>query len=144
MEARKDPQAAVATENQARILLALLVLNVVSSAVHYTDNILRWSLYPEPRWDNAGLTDTFWFVMTPLGIAAYLLFRRGSRRTGLVLNYVYGAMNLVVLGHYLFASPWAVSLSVNASILFETATAACLLGYTAWLRVGEDPLAFEA
>jgi hypothetical protein len=132
------------TRHEEGRLFALLALNIASSAVHYIDNILRWSLYPEPAWDNVRLTDTFWFLMTPVGILAYVLYRRGSRQMGLTLNYVYGAMNLVVLGHYLFASPWAVSLSVNASILFETATAACLLAYTAWLKAGEEPLRFEA
>jgi hypothetical protein len=132
-----------ATESPARVLLVLVALNVVASVVHYADNIARWSLYPEPAWDNARLTDAFWLVMTPIGVAAYVLYRRGNRGTGLALSYVYGAMNLVVLGHYLFASPWAVSASVNASILFESATAACLLGYTAWLGAGERPLRFE-
>jgi hypothetical protein len=126
-----------------KILLALLVLNVVASLVHYSDNIARWSLYPEPAWDNARLTDGFWFLMTPAGVAGYWLYRRGNEVAGLALSAAYAAMNLVVLGHYLFASPGDVSPSVNATILFESATGAALLGYLAWVGAGMRPLSFE-
>ena len=140
MDARRSDRK---LDTPSKALLLLLVLNVVASIVHYADNIARWSLYPEPAWDNARLTDSFWFLMTPVGIAAYVVYRRGRKGLGLALNALYGALNLVVLAHYLFASPEDVSLSVNATILFESATAACLLAYTAWLNAGARPLAFE-
>jgi hypothetical protein len=127
----------------SKMLLLLLVLNVVASVVHYVDNIARWAVYPEPAWDNARLTDAFWFVMTPVGVLAYVLYRRGKKLPAFALEYLYGAMNLVVLGHYLFAWPWEISLVVNATILAEAATAFWLIGYTASLHWREVPASGE-
>jgi hypothetical protein len=88
-----------------RTLLLLLLLNVASSIAHYTDNILRFVIYPEPPWLNPTRVDAFWFLMTPIGIGSYALYRRGNLRAAFALNYVYGAMGLLVLGHYLVAPP---------------------------------------
>jgi hypothetical protein len=73
--------------------------------------------------------------MTPIGIAAYVLYRRGNVWPALVASYLYGAMNLVVLGHYLFAWPWEISPVVNFTILGESAMAAWLIAYTASLHL---------
>ena len=125
----------------ARTLGLLLLATALTSVVHYVDNIARWARYPEPAWDNARLTDGFWFLMTPVGIAAYLLYRRGKTLAGIRASYAYGAMNLVVLGHYLYAWPWEISLVVNGTILVEAVMAAWLLAYALGLHLREAPAA---
>ncbi len=121
--------------NPAKKLLLLLSATAATSVAHYIDNLARWAMYPEPAWDNARITDGFWFLMTPVGVAAYVLFRRGKIGPALVASYVYGAMNLVALGHYLFAWPWEISLVVNGTILGESVMAAWLIAYTASLHL---------
>jgi hypothetical protein len=125
-----------------RILLALLVANIATSILHYVDNILFFRHYPEPNWLNPHLVDAAWFVMTPIGVAGYLLFLRGRCTAAFACLYLYAAMGLLVLGHYLIAPPWRVSFKINLFILAE-AIAALLLGATAaWLqfrRVGAGP-----
>src|SRR5579859_8094670 len=105
------------TAVRTRVLLVLLVMNVAASMAHYADNIVRFAEYPEPPWMRPSYIDTFWFPMTALGIAAYWLYRRGRNEPALWLNYVYGLMNLLVLGHYVYAAPWHLSFTINALIV---------------------------
>jgi hypothetical protein len=120
--------------DRSKTLLTLLLLNLVASIAHYVDNILRFALYPEPSWVNPVGVDAFWFFMTPFGVAAYWLYRRGPRWLALWSSYAYGAMNLLVLGHYVVLPPWRIALDINVWIVFETAAAGLLIAYTAWIH----------
>jgi hypothetical protein len=117
-----------------KTLVLLFFLNVAASLAHYTDNIIRFVVYPEPPWLNPTRVDAFWFVMTPFGAAAVWLHARGRKRLAFALNYAYGAMGLLVLGHYLTAPPWRLSASINALIVLEAIAAAWLLGGTVRLH----------
>jgi hypothetical protein len=119
---------------ERRTFGVLLALNVLATIAHYTDNVLRFSAYPEPSWDNARLTDAFWFVMTPFALAAYLLHAKGKRAQAAVAAYAYAAMSLLVLGHYLYAPPWAISVPMNAGILAEATLAVALAAYAMRMR----------
>ena len=114
------------------MLLSLLAATVVLSILHYVDNIVFFGSYPEPHWMTPHLVDAFWFVMTPVGVVGYLLFRRGLRGWALLVLCAYGAMNLLTLGHYLYASPWSLSLRINAFILAEAVAAVALSIAAAW------------
>jgi hypothetical protein len=127
-------------DKTGRALLALLLLNVFASVVHYIDNVLRWSAYPEPTWLTAPRTDAFWFVMTPVAALTYLLYRRGSR-AWTTAAYVYAWMGSLTLGHYLYAPPWRMTLAINANVLFE-GLAAVWLAVFAWRN--QPPLAPDA
>lgn len=123
-------------ENTARtkVLLLLVAMNVAASMAHYADNIVRFADYPEPPWMRPSYIDGFWFPMTAFGIAAYWLYRRGRTEAAIWLNYVYGLMNLLVLGHYVYAAPWHLSFTINALIALETATGLALVAYTLRLK----------
>jgi hypothetical protein len=110
-----------------RILLTLLAANIVTSILHYVDNVVFFRHYPEPTWLSPHFVDMAWFVMTPFGVAGYLLFLRGRRTAAFACLYLYAVMGLLVLGHYLIAPPWQVCFKINLFILAE-AIAALLLG----------------
>jgi hypothetical protein len=121
-------------DGRTRILLALLWAGVVTSILHYVDNVLFFRHYPEPTWLNPHLVDLAWFVMTPFGVAGYVMYRQGRRPAAFACLYLYAVMGLLVLGHYLIAPPWEVSFKVNLFIMAE-AVAALLLGvFTARLQ----------
>jgi hypothetical protein len=125
---------APASARSRRTLFALVAANVVTSILHYVDNVIFFKHYPEPTWLNPHLVDLAWFVMTPIGLAGCLLFVRGRPTAAFVCLYLLSLMNLLVLGHYLIAPPWEVSFKINLFILLEAATALALGGYTAWLQ----------
>jgi hypothetical protein len=125
--------------SRAQTFRLLLAMNVLASIAHYADNIVRFVSYPEPPWINPTRIDLFWFVMTPVGVAAYSAYRLGRPRLAFALNAAYGAMNLFVLGHYAIAPPWRLPLAINALILLEALAAILLLGYTAHCALRERP-----
>ena len=113
--------------SQARGLLVLLVVTVFASILHYVDNVIFFDTYPEPAWLTPQVVAMFWFLMTPLGVIGYLLFRRGSRWWGLSALLAYGLMNLLTLGHYLTAPPSEISFRINFLILLEVGAAVALI-----------------
>ena len=116
------------------VLLTLVLANVVTSILHYVDNVVFFRHYPEPTWLSPHLVDLAWFVMTPFGVAGYLFFRRGRRPAAFACLYLYAAMGLLVLGHYLIAPPWKVALKINLFIMAEAIAALQLGVFTAWLQ----------
>jgi hypothetical protein len=128
----------VVPRESATKLLLLIGMNVGASVAHYADNIVRFVSYPEPPWLDPARVDAFWFLMTPFGLAAYWLYRRGRTRAAFVASYAYAAMNLLVLGHYLVAPPWRLPVLINALIALEAAAAALLVIYTVRLQRDGD------
>jgi hypothetical protein len=61
------------------MLFALVAANVVTSILHYVDNVIFFKHYPEPTWLNPHLVDMAWFIMTPFGLAGCVLFLLGRR-----------------------------------------------------------------
>jgi hypothetical protein len=129
-----------ASRDSANNILLLIGMNVAASVAHYADNIVRFLSYPEPPWLSPARVDAFWFVMTPFGVAAYVLYRRGRERAAFATSHVYAAMNLLVLGHYLVAPPWRLPLLINLLIAAEAAAAVLLVLYTARLQRQWRPL----
>lgn len=118
-----------------RVLLALILINVLASILHYVDNICYFSDYPEPTWLNPCIIDLFWFVMTPFAVFGYWHHKQQWFTLSRVALVAYSIMSLLVLGHYLIAPPWEVSLRINLFILLEAVAALALLGYVSIARM---------
>ena len=122
------------------ILLILLVVNLVASALHFGDNMLRFHEYPEPAWiTGPHVVDAVWLLMTPLLAAGWWLARGGIRGWAVGVLWLYGVLSMFVLGHYLYASPSALSFRINFLIALEAVAAGLLLVLAPFLvqrRVG--------
>jgi hypothetical protein len=129
----------MSSRSSKRAVLALVAANVVTSILHYVDNVIFFKHYPEPTWLNAHLVDAAWFLMTPFGILGYLLLLRDSRVPASVCLYIYSVMGSLVLGHYLIAPPWRVSFKINVFIVLEAVSALLLGLFTAWLQFLSTP-----
>ena len=70
---------------------------VVVSIVHYTDNYANYSDYPHGNGPEPTAWEVLiaWFVFTPIGVAGYLLYRRGDIRRGSLLLLVYSGSGIV-------------------------------------------------
>jgi hypothetical protein len=113
----------------------LLIVNVIATIFHYTDNVCRFEQYPEPMWLNPTIVDAFWFVMTPLALIGYRLMRKGELRRGALVLYAYATASLLVLGHYNYAPFLSISLTIHLFILAEAALAVTLVIYVATLQI---------
>lgn len=118
-----------------RWLLVMLIICILASILHYVDNIIFFDQYPEPTWFNPSLVDILWFVMTPIGIAGYVLWRRGRLSAAFGLLYLYVAMGQLTLGHYFYAPIWELTWKMNGLILLESFTALVFGIYLVWLQI---------
>jgi hypothetical protein len=110
------------------VLMVLIAANVVASALHFGDNMLRFDQYPEPKWIASPHTvDALWFLMTPLLVLGWWSVSRGRRWAALVAFWVYGVLSLFALGHYFYGSPFQLSARINLLIGLEAVVAALLI-----------------
>ena len=87
---------------ELRLLTWLLAVAIAVSVIHYADNYFNYEDFPhgsgpEP---SSGLVLAAWFILTPLGIAGWVFFRRGDVATAGLLLMAYSFSGLVGLGHY--------------------------------------------
>jgi hypothetical protein len=110
-----------------RLLGSLALAFAVASLVHFIHNAEFLRDYPGlpagwTRWGVYGV----WLGISALGLAGWLLVRRGWRWLGLLCLAGYAASGLDSLWHYWLAPMAAHSAMMNGTILLEVA-AACLL-----------------
>jgi hypothetical protein len=120
-----------------RWLFWIVIANVVTTILHYADNILSFAQYPEPSWISPHLIDAFWFFMTPFAAAGYVLVRRGNVHLGSAALYAYAAMSLLVLGHYRYAPIHTIALRIHVFIVLEASLAVVLIAYVFVLHLRE-------
>lgn len=112
-----------------RNLMILFVITIITSILHYVDNVLFFEHYPEPTWLNAKLVDMFWFVMTPVAGLAMWWFKQQKNQRALLATFVYVAMNILVLGHYRYQPFHHISLKIHLFIWLEAIAAFALALY---------------
>jgi hypothetical protein len=121
-----------ASVRSSRGLLALVVLNLLASILHFTDNARHFSDYPEPKWiSGPHVVDRLWFLITPLLFAGWCLWERRQEKAGQLMLATYGILGLGVLGHYLYAPPSAMSLRMHLFIWTEALAALAILVWAA-------------
>jgi hypothetical protein len=109
-------------------LRVLLIANLVASALHFGDNMLRFAEYPEPQWiTGPHVVDALWLAMTPLLAAGWWLARRGMKWASVGALWLYGASSMFVLGHYRYASSAELPPRINVLIAAEAAAAGLLI-----------------
>lgn len=115
------------------VLTTLCAALLCSTAVHYTDNTIAFHSYPGSNRIAPVDVPVTWVVLTAIGAAGYVLYRRGRRdfRTHMLLG-VYSLTGLTTLGHYLSGSPSELSALRNVSIMLDGVLGAALLGFVLW------------
>ena len=88
---------------------ALVVLNLVFwtavavSVVHYTDNYFAYDSFPQTEGSlnpSRAVVGGSWFLFTAVGLAGYVLFRRGQVRRASAFLAVYSVSGIIGIGHY--------------------------------------------
>lgn len=112
---------------QRRTWILLVVAHLGASAVHFTDNVLRFDHYPEPTWLNAPLVAGFWFLLAALALFGLRSVLQGEAVVvGLAALGLSSFLGIAGLGHYLIPGH-AMDWFMHASIWLEAAAAAVLL-----------------
>lgn len=128
-------------------LFLLLALYCGASLIHFAHNAEFIADYPSlPIWLTRSKVYLAWLAVTSVGAVGVALLRLRFRLLGLLVIAVYAALGFAGLDHYWVASLTAHSLAMNATILFEVASATALLAATLLLllRLFRRPEAVDA
>jgi hypothetical protein len=106
----------------------LLLLYASASLLHFAHNAEYLAQYPNlpPSWSRADVY-LAWCAVTALGVAGYLIYRRGHRAAGLALLSVYAGLGFGGLLHYARAPVDHHSTMMNVTIWTEVVAAALVL-----------------
>jgi hypothetical protein len=91
-----------------RVLRAILVFSIVSTALHYTHNFVNVDQYPGGfPGDTAvqALIVLLWPAVTLVGLYGYRLYREERYYPAHVCLAVYSLLGLTTLGHFLAGNP---------------------------------------
>ncbi len=122
-------------EAETSSVRTLMFLYGGAALLHFAHNGLYLREYPNlPAWLTSAGVYAAWCATTVIGVLGYWLYRRISRRAGLVTIALYAALGCAGLDHYAVAPITAHSTTMNATILLEVVCAMVLLGYVvrAW------------
>ena len=113
-------------------LLTLLVVNVISTILHYTDNVLFFNRYPAPQWMNMHHVYLAWILLTPFALIGYLLYVNQKYWLAYVCLFLYSNAGAGSMGHYFYGSMMDMSLKMNASITLDVVAGISLDLFLFW------------
>jgi hypothetical protein len=110
-----------------RLLYVLIWVYGGASLIHFAHNAQLVADYPNlPPSLSAARIYGAWLVVAGIGLAGYLLLKRGHQFWGLAVVAVYATLGFDGLLHYTRAPMAAHSWGMNLSIWFEVVMAAAL------------------
>jgi hypothetical protein len=134
------PGARGACAGAAALLPGLLLLCAATSLLHFAHNAHYLADYPNlPPWLSQAQVYCSWCAISGLGVAGFLLYRRGHRGAGLVLLCLYALIGFDGLLHYGRAPMAAHSAMMNFTIWAEVLAAALLLADLSVLGLRRRP-----
>jgi hypothetical protein len=125
-----------------RLLTPLFAVAVVVSVVHYTDNYVNYSDFPQngplpdpSRW----LVLAAWFVFTAAGVAGYVLFRRAPSTLALSLLAFYSGSGLVGIGHYTVPGAFGMPAARQAHVIADILLGIAMFVFVIWAARSRAP-----
>ena len=113
-------------------LLAILILNIAVTSVHYTDNAIFVADYPEPEWITTSGVFLTWIVMTSIGIIGYWFYRQQYFWLCYLLLGLYAGTGLSSIAHYFYGSWSQFSFKMHAFIWSDTIAGLTVVGFIVW------------
>ncbi len=137
-----DPTARV------ELLRGLIVFSVLSTAIHFTHNVVAADQYPDdlvgPDTVKVGVI-LFWPTLTAIGLLGYFLYSRGRYREAHPALLIYSMLGISTLGHFLDGSP-DIPAFFYATIFTDGLAGFAIAAFTLWsMRVTRgEPAASSA
>jgi hypothetical protein len=126
----------VKTDPVLRFARALLLVAIAVSIVHYVDNTVNYSAYPQPKSGPApsqGIIAPSWFFFTAFAVAGYALLRRGRVTAAAICLAVYSGSGLIGIGHYTVPGATGMVWWRQAHIVADIACGVAVFAFAVWL-----------
>lgn len=116
------------SKNQA-LLLLFLIVSIVSTNLHYTDNATFITNYPEPDWITVSGIYITWIALTIIGIIGYWLYTQAKLWLSYLCLSIYSITGLSSPAHYFYGAMSNFSAKMHAFIWLDFLTGASILGF---------------
>jgi hypothetical protein len=120
------------THRPQQVLLAILVLNLISTWLHYTDNALFVEQYPGPDWFTTAGVFGVVIVMTPIGLLGYWLYTKGKFWLAYLTLGLYSITSVSSPGHYLYPMVTPMSIKMHSLIWLDGLSGVVLICFVLW------------
>ena len=122
----------MANNQRPTLLLVLLIIGVVTTILHYTDNFLFFDNYPLPTWITKASVYLAWLILTPFGIVGYWLYKQRLFWAAYLCLCIYSITGVSSLGHYFYTSMTELSVKMNTLIWLDAISGTALLSFILW------------
>jgi hypothetical protein len=125
-------------DRPTKALRVLLVVTIVESFVHYTDNTFRYDDYTVDDPSVLGslvkqwVIPISWVLFTVAGVVGYQRFRDGRRSEAAAWIGAYSTSGLISLLHYTDISLSDLSAFQNTFVFLDIALGTALLAFALW------------
>lgn len=107
------------SNNPRNWLFGLLIINVISTILHYSDNFIFFDRYPAPSWMNMHHVYIAWLLLTPFAIVGYVFYTRQKYWLAYLFLFIYSNTGAASMGHYFYGSMMNMSWKMNTSIVID-------------------------
>ncbi|MDY6900096.1 MAG: hypothetical protein SWZ49_18760 [Cyanobacteriota bacterium] len=114
------------------LLLILLIINIVITIFHYTDNFINFSKYPAPEWMTPQSVYQSWFILTIIGITGYIFYLNNALWLAYTFLSVYSLTGMSSPGHYFFGEIESLSLKMHSFIWLDFIAGILILSFIIW------------
>jgi hypothetical protein len=119
---------------RSKELLIILITSIIVTILHYTDNAIFISNYPEPDWFTVSGVYITWGILTIVGLAGYWLYRQEKLWLAYLCLGVYSITGLSSPTHYFYGAMSEFSVKMHILIWLDAIAGALILGFV--LRSG--------
>ncbi|MBU7582110.1 MAG: hypothetical protein KAF91_04240 [Nostoc sp. TH1S01] len=121
--------------NPHRLLKILLIVSIISTFLHYTDNYLFIEQYPQPAWITAPAIYKSWLILTAIGIIGYWLYKYQKYWLAYACLLLYSFTGITSPGHYLYGKLSEFSAKMHLLIWTDGLTGLAILGFIVWSAI---------
>jgi hypothetical protein len=123
------------------VLKAILAAEMLSTAIHYTDNFVAVNRYPGPSdlyTPTRVAIVVSWPLLTWIGLIGYRRYREGRLHEARVCLAVYSLTGLVTLGHFIYGNP-KIPAFFYATLFTDALTGLAALAFALWCASSAGP-----
>jgi hypothetical protein len=117
------------------LLKGLVVVAVLVSIVHYTDNYFNYDDYPQPSSGpapSAAVVGLAWFFFTAFALAGVHLYSTGRIRPAAICLAIYSGSGLVGIGHYTVPGATDMPWWRQAHVIADISCGIAVLAFAVW------------
>jgi hypothetical protein len=115
-----------------QVLLGIVILNLISTWLHYTHNAVFLECYPGPDWFTPRAIIITVAVMSAIGLLGYWWYLRSSFLLAYLCLGLYSVTSISSPGHYLFPMVAPMSITMHSLIWLDALSGITLIGFLLW------------